>query len=53
MQEFLNSAQKKGSYSGLNVFKMAVMDVTQPKLNMQNQIIKIFNNIFATDWIYV
>ena len=26
MQEFLNSAQKKESYSGLNIFKMAAMD---------------------------
>ena len=24
-------------------------DVTQPKLNMQNQIIKVFKNNFATD----
>ena len=41
----------------LNIFKMAIMDaaicrlcdIIQPKLNMQNQIIKVFKNNFATD----
>ena len=50
MQNVSNSAQKYGSYGGLNRFKMAVMDaaifepcdVDRPKLNMQNQIIKSF-----------
>ena len=27
MQDFSKSAQKSGSYGGLNIFKMAVMDI--------------------------
>ena len=43
------------------LLKMAVMDtaycrlcdITQPKLNMQNQIIKGFKNKFATDFFII
>ena len=54
MQCFSKAAEKKGSYGDLNIFKMAVMDaylrlcdITQPKLYMQKQIIKCFQEHFC------